>query len=467
MKTASLTMFALVVAGMTTSTNVADEPIDIGSRLELFVDSHLIDRLDGDARQHLHRPTPREVVLTTDEPWEGNTSAYFSIFADNGLYRMYYRGSHFDEQTKKATHPEVTCYAESKDGIHWTKPALGLFEYDGSKENNIVWRGVGTHCFTPFKDENPDCPADARYKAISRGRPIGKKGLYVFKSADGVVWSLMHPDPVITKGAFDSQNLAFWDPHIKKYREYHRIFTDGVRDVMTGTSTDFVHWTDPVLLDYPGASREHLYTNAVRFYERAPHILIGFPTRYLPNENSRVEPVLMTSRDGRTFHRFKEAVISEDAPKDRRGNRSNYMTWGLLSLPGDDMHLSVYATEAYYTGPDSRVRRFEYRVDGFVSVRGSNAGGSLLTKPLTFAGKSLAVNYATKKGGSLRVELQNADGEPLDGFSLDDCRPMRGSEIEQSVAWKNGGDVSALAGKPVRLRFKLKNADLFSMTFNP
>ena len=306
----------------------ASEPIEIGSRLEPLVDNYLIDQLSGTAQLKLHQPKPREVILVTDKPWEGNTCAYYTVFRDGELFRMYYRGSHYDTKTKKATHPEVTCYAESKDGIHWTKPNLGLFEFDGSKQNNIVWDGIGTHCFTVFKDGNPACPADARYKAISRGRPRGKRGLYVFKSPDGVHWSLMHDEPVITNGAFDSQNLAFWDAHIGMYREYHRTFAGGVRAIMMGTSKDFLHWSEPVLLDYGDAPNEHLYTNAVQPYDRAPHILLGFPTRYLPKEASRVEPVLMTSRDGKNFHRWPTAVVPEGAPEDRSGNRSNYMTWG-------------------------------------------------------------------------------------------------------------------------------------------
>ena len=157
---------------------LAAEPIQLGkygTQRELFVDNHLIDKLTGDAKQHLHRPEPKEVILTTDKPWEGNTCAYYTIFRDGNLFRMYYRGSHWDTKAKKATHSEVTCYAESKDGIHWTKPDLGLFEFNGSKKNNIVFDGIGTHCFVAFKDGNPKCPPEARYKGIARGRPTGMR----------------------------------------------------------------------------------------------------------------------------------------------------------------------------------------------------------------------------------------------------------------------------------------------------
>lgn len=460
---------ALVAAGVLTCVLVqtvpASEPVKIGSRLELFVDRHLVDQLKGGAELKVHRPVAQEVVLVTDEPWEGNTCAYYTIFQDGDIYRMYYRGSHFDEKARKAAHREVTCYAESKDGVRWTKPKLGLVEFGGSKQNNIVWDGIGTHCFTPFRDDNPDCTPQARYKAIARGRPRGGRGLYVFESPDAIHWALMSEEPVITEGAFDSQNLAFWDPHAKLYREYHRTFSDGVRAIMTGTSSDFRHWTKPVLLSYPGAPLEHLYTNAIRPYERAPHILIGFPTRYLPDEGSRVEPTFMASRDGRAYYRWSEALIPEDAPKDRGGNRSNYMAWGLVKLPGDEEHCSVYATEAYYTGQDSRLRRFTFRIDGFVSVQASNAGGELLAKPIEFAGKELRINFSTIQDGMLRIELQAAHGDPLEGFSLNDCPPIRGDAIEHTVAWKHGADLSRLSGTPVRLRVQIESGDLYSFSF--
>ena len=302
-------------------------------------------------------------------------------------------------------------------------------------------------------------------KAISRGRPQGEKGLYIYQSPDGVHWSLIRDYPVITEGAFDSQNLAFWDPEIGLYREYHRIFAGGVRAIMTGTSSDFVNWTDPVLLEYPGSLNDHLYTNAVQPYARAPHILLGFPTRYLPEEGSRVEPVLMASHDGRSFHRWPKAVIPKDAPQDRGGNRSNYMTWGILSLPGKRKELAMYASEAYYEGPDSRLRRFSYRVDGFVSARAGSQGGSLITKVLVFSGKRLEVNFTTRPGGSIRVELQNERGRPIKNYTLDDSKPLQGDSLQQTVAWTGGQDVGQTPRMGVKVRFEIKNADLYSFRF--
>jgi hypothetical protein len=439
---------------------------NIGTRLEPFFDDHLVAQMAGDVDLQLHRPKPREVVLVTGEPWEGNTSAYYAIFQDGDKYRMYYRGANWDTAKKKATHREVTCYAESKDGINWVKPKLGLFEFNGSKDNNIVWDGIGTHCFTAFKDSNPNAKPEARYKAMSRGPAAKtdnryKSGLYVYQSPDGVHWKMIKDEPVILEGAFDSQNLAFYDSVRGLYVDYHRWFNKGLRDIMTCTSKDYVNWTDPVPLRIKEEKKEHLYTNAIQPYERAPHIYLGFPTRYLPKQGQRVEPVFMTSRDGLNFKRWSAPVIPESAPKDRKGNRSNYMAWGLFQLPGNDREFSVYASEAYYEGPDSRLRRFSYRVDGFVSARAGKKGGSLTTKPLVFGGKKLVLNHAVNSGGELKVQFLH----PKTNKVLAESKAVTGDKISGPVSWKRGKSIAELAGQTVRIRFTLKDAHLYSMQF--
>lgn len=442
----------------------AEPAIALGSRRELFVDDFLIDQLKGAALK-LHQPVAADVALVCDAPWEGNISAYYTLFEDGGVFRAYYRAGHYDTATKKSTHPEFTCLAESRDGLTFTKPALGLFEFQGSKQNNIIWTGEASHNFTPFKDGNPACAPDARYKALARDvTTVGKKKtstLLAFKSPDGIHWSLIQKEPVISDGAFDSQNLAFWDALRGEYRAYWRIFANKVRAIRTATSKDFIHWDNHVDLAYGDAPAEHLYTNAVMPYFRAPHLFVGFPTRFQP-KTQQVEPVFMTSRDGVLFKRWPEELVPITAPKERDGNRSNYMTRGLLQLPGHDRELSVYATEAYYAGPGSRIRRFVYRLDGFVSVRAESAGGLLVTKPLTFAGTTLSLNIISQ--GDTRVELQGPDGQPLPGFGLNDCTPIRGDNVAHAVAWK-GGSLKALAGKPVRVRFELREADLYSLQF--
>ena len=139
------------------------EPIDIGSRRELFVDDHLVERMSGGARLRLHRPVETDDVFVHDTAWEGSRSMYHTVFRDGDRYRLYYRGSQIDLSAGKyAIRYNVTCYAESRDGIHWKRPELGLVEFRGSKKNNIILSGEICHAFVPFKDTNPDCPPEQR-----------------------------------------------------------------------------------------------------------------------------------------------------------------------------------------------------------------------------------------------------------------------------------------------------------------
>ena len=110
-------------------------------------------------------------------------------------------------------------------------------------------------------------------------------------------------------------------------------------------------------------------------------------------------------------------------------------------------------------------RRYTLRLDGFVSVNAPLAGGELITRPFTFSGKELEINYSTSAAGQVRVEMQDAEGRPLPGFTLEDCEPIWGDHVARTVKWKAGSDVSAQAGKPVRLRFEMSDADLFSLRF--
>ena len=451
-------ILVLLVPLLAATTACSAERVDIADRLELFVDDHLIGEMEGDVRHQQMRPEPKEVVFETGAAWEGNTSGYYTVFQDGDVYRMIYRGWQHDEKMK-ASHREVTCYAESKDGIHWQKPNLGLFEWNGSKDNNIIWLGPGTHNFTAFRDDNPATPAESRYRAFGGNGGVGglANGLVPFASPDCVHWKLTQKTPVITNGAFDSQNLAFWDTDRLEYRAYWRYFGNGVRAIRTATSQDFIHWENEADLRYPdGTPTEHLYTNAIQKYFRAPHLFIGFPTRYEP-KSQQVEPVLMTSRDGQFFQRYADAVIPRTAPKDRNHNRSNYMVWGMFQLPDSSREISVYGTENYYERTPGRVRRFVYRVDGFVALRGGSDGGQVTTKPLSFRGQRLLLNYVVHSGGALTVEAIDESGT-LTGKS----EPLKGDAVAAPVSWKQRPELNRGA---IQLRFKMKNADVYSLRF--
>ena len=497
----------LLVCPCTSWLRAADAPVEIGSRLELLVDDFLIETMTEGTRLQLHRPVPREIVFRTDAPWEGNASGYQTIFQDGDIFRMYYRGGHYNHGGKpteaRKPHPWVLCYAESDDGITWRRPTLGLREFDGSQENNIVvdaemmaaFGGCPAHTAV-FIDRNPACPPEAKYKIIAYGNK--PRGLYVLGSPDGLSFQPLSTDPIQSTGAFDSQNLVFWDTVRGEYRMYHRGFNAGVRDVMTATSQDILNFPEPEWLQYPGCPVMALYTNQIQPYYRAPHIFMGFPMRYcdrgwsepmlaLPGQEVRIsrskhsrrygttvtDAVFMTSRDGLNFRRWPEAFI-RPGPKLSRSwvYGDNFIFWGMLatdSVYGDaPKELSFYATEGYWENTYTSVRRYTLRMDGFVSAYAPYSGGELITKPLVFDGGNLVLNMETSAFGSLQVEVQDVDGAPQKDHTLEECAPIFGDTPRHTVRWRySGSDMRPFAGKPIRLRFVLKDADLYAFQFVP
>ena len=479
----------------------AAEPINIGARRELFVDDYLIDRFEGRAELRLHSPTQREVVFACDKPWEGNWSGLVTYIQDGDTYRMYYTAGQWGRGRNSI------CYAESNDGVRWTRPELGLVESNGAKKNNIILPAHGIIAFVPFKDENPDCKPDEQYKAmVARSTPA--RGLYGYASPDGIHWRAMRDKPLITKGKFDSQNVAFWDSGQGRYVSYYRemrgpndeIGPEGpqlglddkgpARDVMTCTSRNFLDWTDPQWVQYPGSPREQIYLNQIRPYYRASHLLVGFPGRFMAGREiekglpllqhpsykyaSISETLFMTSRDGLHFKRWGEAFIRPGPRKERWIYGATFATYGLVVTKGEtvDMpdELSLYVNDGggwTQGGKADRFRRYTLRIDGFVSVNAPLSGGEVVTKPLTFTGSKLAMNFATSAAGSVRVEIQSGSGTPMEGYALEDCPEIFGDAIDRAVKFKQGSDVTHLAGKPIRLRFVLKDADLYSFHFGP
>ena len=134
-------------------------------------------------------------------------------------------------------------------------------------------------------------------------------------------------------------------------------------------------------------------------------------------------------------------------------------------LPDSPDELSIYATEGYWTGSSQNFRRYSFRVDGFVSIQAPLRGGEFTTRPIVFQGSTLELNYSTSAAGSVSVEIQDVNGDPIDGRALADCHEIFGDEIERTVTWKDGTGLKQLAGRPVRLRFVMKDADLFSFQF--
>ena len=453
--------------------------IDLGDRRELFVDHELIESMEG-VSLRLHEPRNAGPAFYFDKPWEGKFSAGPTVLNDNGLYRMYYRGlPRADDETEA-----VTAYAESRDGVNWVKPNLGLFEVEGTKDNNVVV-AVNKHCrsFSPFIDTRPGVPASERYKAIAG---VETKGLLAFVSSDGIHWKLWREGYIFTEGMFDSHNVLFWSDHEEAYVCYFRTWTGegfgGFRTISRTTSPDMLNWSKPVAMSFGDTPMEHLYTNGTFPYYRAPHIYIGLAKRFFPEkaaasveqtqaliQNSErgydsSDAVLMTTRGGGSYDRtFIEAFIRPgDTLADWIG-RDNTPGLGLVPA-ANGRELYIYRL-SHYAQDTSHLSRYVLRVDGFVSVHAPYDGGELLTKPFRFSGEQLVLNFESSAAGEIRIELRDAAGEPIEGFTVADCALIFGNEIDGEVNWTGGRDLSELAGQEVQMRIEMKDADLYSFQF--
>ncbi|MGQ9575274.1 MAG: hypothetical protein ACUVUC_08150 [Thermoguttaceae bacterium] len=456
-------------------------PVAIGSRREIFVDDLLIGQLTG-ARLVLHHPTDEGPVLRFDKPWEGDFCGYCTVIKDGELYRMYYRGK--PRAGRDGSQDELTCYAESRDGRQWTKPELGLFEVAGSRRNNVILANMPplSHNFCPLLDGRPGVPPSQRFKALAG---TSESGLVALVSADGIRWQKLREKPVITQGAFDSQNVAFWSESEQCYVCYFRTWLGGVRRISRTTSTDFLHWTPPVLMEYRHrggpAPLEHLYTNQTHPYFRAPHIYIATAARFLPGrqalsaEQARAigvapgyfrdlsETVLLSSRGGGIYDRtFLEGFVRPGLRLEDWVSRTNYAVLNIV--PTGPQEMSLYVNHNY-AQPTAHLRRYSLRLDGLASVQAPYQGGELVTRPLVFSGRRLLVNFATSAAGGIRVEIQNSGGQPILGYGLAEAQELIGNQIERAASWRGGEDVGRLAGRPVRLRFVIKDADLYALRF--
>lgn len=458
--------------------------VDLGSRWELFVDDWLIEEMRG-LRLQLHHPERREVVFTGDAPWEDTVAFPLSLVAVEEGWWLYYRAGILDWSREDDTY--VTALAESADGLTFTRPHLGLVRFQGSAENNLLQIGGFPSVPPAFRDTNPACPPGQRYKGLAarweQAFPMG--------SPDGLRWSPLQPNPLDLPGQFDTVNTAFWDLLAGCYRCYTRCWYDpergrpihgqefeeaagrAVRAIQHATSPDFLHWSRPEPLVYAdGDYLTHLYTNAIQPCPGAEHFLVGFPNRFVPDRASASghpypgvnDALFMASRDGVHWTRYGEAWVRPGLDDLNWTERNNYPVWGIAETSPTEW--SVYISEHYrHPGVPTRLRRLAVRPRGFVSLHADSAEGEAVTRLFTFAGECLRVNFSTSAAGSVLVELCDEAGVPLDGYSAADLQPLFGDALEQTVRWRDGGGLAALARRPVRLRFLMSDADVFALRF--
>ena len=475
-------MLQLLAILVTTATAVLEPPIDIGDRIQPMIDRHLVDSIDG---LDLRLATPRDQgeVFRFDRTWEGPFCAYATVIHDGDRYLLYYRG--LPTAGKDLSTREVTCVATSEDGRSWTRPTIGRFEVDGTRDNNVILADAApvTHNFSPFLDTRPGVPADQRFKALGGSE---HSGLIAYASADGLRWRRLRDAPVITDGMFDSQNVAFWSEpeqcYVCCFRTWSGEGYSGFRTVSRATSPDFITWSETVPMRFGDGPMEHLYTNQTHPYFRNPEIAIAIAARFMPGRQVvgtdeakalDVDPgyfrdcsdaIFMTTRGGDRYDRtFREGFLRPGLGLENWVSRSNYPALGVVQTGPAEM--SVYMN-ADYAQPGAHLRRFSMRLDGFASMHAGADDGRWTTKPLVFAGDRLELNFATSAAGEILVELQDEEGVPIDGFTLDDAIPTIGNEISKVVRWKNGSDLGKVAGRRIRVTFRMRDADLYAFGFD-
>jgi hypothetical protein len=486
-----------------------------------MVDRSIIGTLGGQASLRLGQPVAREVVVASEKPWEGEAFFISSIYLHDGVYHMLYRGMNM-ESGREGPDAQYLCLALSKDGVKWDKPSLGLVDFKGSKENNIVAYENGKSvppCFT-FYDPRPGTPANERVKAIDMregDRRAGQagKGLraQLLGSPDGRVW---HELPIKADlesdwvNAFDGGSVG-WSEAEQAFVGYFRwwdtaaathprtlpdwmIVRPGVRTSFRSVSSDLGTWSKPEPMTYGDTPREHFYETCTVPYFRSPSLYIVLANRFNPGRRSltleeeralaiarlpgnKTTPtytfasdandlVLLTTKPGSTvFDRpFMEAFLRPGPELGNWGSRSNYASLSGGIIPTGPAEISFYISR-HHLQKTNYIQRISLRTDGFASVNAPYAGGSMVTVPFTYTGDHLEVNFSTSAAGEIRVELQDEAGQPLPGFTLADCDVLIGDRIAGTVSWHGQQSVARYMTKPVRLRFEMLDADLYSFRF--
>ena len=450
--------------------------IDIGTHRQLFLDDLIASGMDGLERVfHPAAKHPRPVVVA-DRPWE--KGAFLGalgncVFYDDQdrLFRMYY----IIYQMIGHSERQHNAYAVSRDGLRWSKPKLGLADYKGSRDNNLLadfeaprFKQEFWTFNNVFKDPRDPDPA-RRYKALGFGMRLdgSRAGMIVAFSPDGLRWTEAAENPVLPNG--DTHTVLGWDSAVGKYVAYPR--TGPGRCIGYSTSDDFVHWSEARTVMEPGPGDPPDYQIYGMPVFKHEGLYIGVPWAFIAAGTEPLDTQIAVSRDGVKWQKVGDGRVF--IPRGPAGTFDD--CYAIASAPvvvGDELwfyymgcgfpHGPQFAKENKWEGSIGLAR---LRMDGFVSLAcAMDSGGALLTRPVRFAGRRLLVNCNCPRGW-LRVEIQDAEGKPIPGFAEQECAPVHADSVRHEVTWRGGGDVGALAGKPVRLRIRLGDGELFSFGF--
>lgn len=483
-------------------TGQASEPFDLGARKHLFIDFSLIDQVD-DVALRVNPPRVGGVAIHRDRAWEHHLHWVNTVIDDDGLARLWYSSSRMGAGNLNTFR---WGYAESLDAVHWRKPELGFVELNGVSANNLLPDPAGS----VFKD--PTAPPEERYKGywLNRDPNVGSLGFGYFASADGLRFTWIGGNGVQLIG--DTQNQVFWDERIGRYVAYFRKWVPTGRDekwlsavgpwrravarweTNDLTSRDGWQLTDspvqpgdsalltselptvlalddldppdmdiytPSVVKYPGAADVYISTFSAYRHFTEVEIRDARP----PNNDGLMEMQLAVSRDGIAWDRPDRRPYVRLDPG---GPRSQMIYSALGMVVRND---SIYQYGAAYdqshglkrsNNPGGQIIWTEQRLDGFVGVEAAYGGGELITKPLDVAGRRLELNIDASASGEARIELQNAEGRAIEGYTLDACDRVLGNHIRRVVTWHGDSALPVAAGEPVRLRFVMRGARLYA-----
>lgn len=442
---------------------------DLTGPWQLFVDDHLIASRDATINRvyHSFEKYPGNPIMVADKPWEANVVVCNTVLPeeDGSGYRMwYYCWSHKNDPDKSHA-----CYATSKDGITWEKPVLRIkpWQVTGTMDTNFV-EASGDIIHVPWE---PD--PSRRY--ISMGS-VGKGG-YGFKaSPDGLHWEKLTKDYIVKGG---DVGTFMWDPFVKKYRAYVKVNAkvSGLRRRAVGFSegTDYDHWPDLRLIMAPddqddtwaepgSIHRSHFYGCPMFPYQTMYIGLMWLFRADRDDDGYFFGPVfneLVTSRDGIHWNRAEGRPRLLDVGP--TGSWESGMSYaGSLVRVGDKLRLYYTAASNLHDSPPfhGEIGLATMRVDGFASLDAAYKPGTVTTKRLKGTAGPLRLNYRAW-GGHVLVEVLDAEGNVIPGYSREDCTPLQRDSVDAAVAWKTRSELPG-GDQPVRLRFVLDKASLFS-----
>jgi hypothetical protein len=380
-------------------------PLQIGTNKQLFIDEQLI-AASNNVSLSMNPPLKTgEANLIAEHPWESfYAGGWNTVIEDEGIYKMWYDAASIsDALSARQRDGRFVCYATSNDGINWQKPWLGLVEFEGSKDNNILMRDTTGAVFL-----DPHKSGGERFKYVGwwfgDGNGFNETRVWLFSSPDGLRWKPFGDRPIMAaKGQYDTQNQIFWDEGIGKYVAYVRnnIRREAqgerytIRQTHRAESTNLAQWPQTSLVFSPDEDDPFVsdHYNICAFkYPYAPDVYLGFPSPYLhtniANRNDGpLDIQLITSRDGISWNRLDRRPYVRLGVDRSYDCGSMYMTVGMLPKGNE---IWMYSTGYDFTHGDydlkttrhkGVVSRLIQRLDGFTSADAAYTGGNCALFP--------------------------------------------------------------------------------------